>query len=524
MKAMKKLISLLLALAMVMALGVVTASAASDGSVTVRNAISGEKYNIYKVFDLTYSGTNQAVPGTGTTPSSFAGKVAYTYQKDTSSADDKLYTALTAGDSPFTLTETATTATDNVYTVTLKTGKTEQDIATFLSSNQSNLKSAGDPKIADNTKEVKWENLPYGYYYITSSVGATVTIDSTLKDVVVEDKNSLPTHEKKEAVGTKPSAANGYDKDAVDVQVGDTIWYQVEVTIGKGTDKGIIISDTMSDGLTLQTGIKVFNGDSTTPLTVETDYTLDTNPGGDKTFSLTLKADYVKTLSENDKIYIRYSATVNEKAVTDTDATVETNTSSLKYSEQPEVTDEVTATTYKFQLNKVDGDGAALLGATFELYRGTDTSDATKKVNFMTVKVGSATDPAIIRVANDSDTDKYTQINLSDAGLKSTKVIIQGLGKESYTLREVTPPAGYNAAGDVQITAGNESPLIAINATITDEDGTDQDKGVVTVVNQSGDELPSTGGIGTTIFYVVGSILLVGAGILLVTRKRMSAE
>lgn len=517
MKTMKKLISLLLALAMVMALGVVTASAASDGSVTVRNAISDEKYNIYKVFDLTYSGTDQEVPDTGTTPSSFAGKVAYTYQKDTSSIEDKLYTALTAVGSPFTLTETATTATDNVYTVTLKTGKTEQDIATFLSSNQSNLKSAGDQKIADNTKEVKWENLPYGYYYITSSVGATVTIDSTLKDVVVEDKNSLPKHEKKEAVGTKPSAANGYDKDAVDVQVGDTIWYQVEVTIGKGTDKDIIISDTMSNGLTLQTGIEVFNGDSTTPLTVETEYTLNTNPGDGKTFILTLKADYVKTLSENDKIYIRYSAIVNEKAVTDTDATVETNKSSLKYSEQPEVTDEVTATTYKFQLNKVDGDGAALLGATFELYRGAAAGG--DKVSFVTVSSGE-TDTAVIRVATASDTDTSTEIKLTADGLNKTKVIIEGLGKESYTLREVTPPAGYNAAGDVEISGS----LVKIDGSITEASGETAASGVVTVTNQSGDELPSTGGIGTTIFYVVGSILLVGAGILLVTRKRMSAE
>lgn len=95
---------------------------------------------------------------------------------------------------------------------------------------------------------------------------------------------------------------------------------------------------------------------------------------------------------------------------------------------------------------------------------------------------------------------------------------MDGLDSGTYYLKEMEAPLGYNKLDTVVTVVINESGKL--NVTTEKPDGADQ----IQVENKSGAELPTTGGIGTTIFYVVGSILLVGAGILLVTKKRMSAE
>lgn len=524
MKHAKRLASFLLALVMALGLTTTAFAANNDGSVTVNNAIPGEKYKIYKVFDLTYSGEDQkTVEGSTTDPTRQDG-VAYTYTK--AEGSDDFYTALEGESSPFTLTETTTT---NVYTVELKNDKTSEDISAFLKENESKLTMAGAEQTAPaatapaTTSTVQWTELAYGYYYVTSSVGATVTIDSTLKHVVVKDKNTLPVQDKKQATGTEaPAVSNGYTDDEMNVQVGDTVWYQVAVTIGKGTNQDIKLTDTMSEGLTFNgaesVSVALKSGtanETTVENTDNANYTVDTT-GTDVAFVLTLKADYVKTLKEGDIVYIRYSATVNSNAI----IAKETNTSKMEYSHQT-TEDTVDVTTYKFKLDKTDKDYNDLKGAIFELYRGS-VADA-NKVRF---KLGTPEEsvPVIVVVPSDSmEAGTFTRIKLTDDddGLKSSQVIIKGLDKDTYVLREVEAPKGYNKAEDTTIA---DTTLVKINGTIIDaEKATEGDSGVVTVVNNSGSELPSTGGMGTTIFYVAGSILLIGAAVLLITKKRMNA-
>ena len=525
MKHVKKLASILLALIMVLGLAITASAANNDGSVTVNNAIPGETYNIYKVFDLTYSGDGQTTTEGSTTATTLYDGVAYTYTK--ASDPDAFYTALSDTESPFTLTATATA---NVYTVALKENKTAEDISIFLKANESNLTKAGTEQTAPaatapaTTSTVEWNNLAYGYYYVTSSVGATVTIDSTLKEVVVEDKNTLPSQDKQQAIGaTAPTGSSGYTDNNLDVQVGDTVWYQVAVTIGKGTNQSIKITDTMSMGLTFNGASSISvklksgtNDETTVENTGNANYTVDTATAN-TAFVLTLKGDYVKTLKEGDIVYIRYSATVNSNAIT----AEETNTSKVEYSNQT-TTDTVSVVTYKFQLDKTDKSYADLKGATFELYRGS-VADA-NKVHFKTGTTESGI-PVIVVVPSDStETGTFTQIKLTDDtdGLKSSKAIIKGLDKDTYVLREVEAPKGYNKAKDTTIA---DTTLVKIDGTITDvANATDGDSGVVTVITNTGAELPSTGGMGTTIFYVVGSILLIGAAVLLITRKRMNAK
>ena len=102
---------------------------------------------------------------------------------------------------------------------------------------------------------------------------------------------------------------------------------------------------------------------------------------------------------------------------------------------------------------------------------------------------------------------------------QSSKAIIKGLDKDTYVLRETKAPDGYNPADDTTVP---EDVLVEITGTITDvAKAIEGDKGVETSVNLTGTELPSTGGIGTIIFYVLGSLLVIGCGIVLISRKRI---
>ena len=175
MKKMKKFFALLIA--MVMVLGMSTSVfAAGDGSITIQNTVKGKTYTVYKVFDATYSGD----------------KVAYTY--DGSNA--AFLTALQDDSSPFTVT--ANTA--NNYNVALKNGKSPADVSTFLKTQQDNLGNAVKTVTGDG-KTQTINGLDYGYYYITTTTGTTVTIDSAIPSATVIDKNEvIPQPDKAEQV------------------------------------------------------------------------------------------------------------------------------------------------------------------------------------------------------------------------------------------------------------------------------------------------------------------------------------
>ena len=179
----------------------------------------------------------------------------------------------------------------------------------------------------------------------------------------------------------------------------------------------------------------------------------------------------------------------------------------MKYNtDTPLGTATTTTNTYKFQLDKTknaEKDYAELTGAKFQLYAIDGTT--------------------LLKFAVNGTTYTYDAEGTVDTiDMTSTaKVIIQGLDKAEYVLKETQAPSGYNKAEDVTI---KDSTLVIATGTITDNTGVDSDTGVVTVVNEAGTELPSTGGIGTTIFYIVGSILVLGAAVILITRRRMNHE
>lgn len=484
MKTIKKAFTMLLAVVMVLSLGV-TAFAASDGSITITNATVGQTYEVYKLFDATYSGTN----------------VSYTITA--TGSNTALITALKSDDSVFTLTASATN--NSVYVVTVKEGQKESDVIAYVKSIAHLLGSPVATKKAaaaeEETTTVKFENLDYGYYYITSTLGTVVTIDSALKDVEITDKNVKPDTDKK-----VKEDSNGTLGQKNTADIGDKVEFTTTITAQPGAEN-YVLHDTMTAGLTFDsTSVKVTVGEKT--LTAGTDYTLVTSPIDGCTFEITFTKSYLDSITASTTITVTYSATVNSNAVIDGGGN--TNKTHLSYGENSDVsTTEKTTTTYVFDvdiLKYTAGENdtrTPLSGAEFVLYKTVVENE--ENVNYYAkVENGKLTGWT-------TNKSEATTLTSGEDG----KISVDGLDADTYYLEETKAPAGYNLLADpVTVVIDEDGKVKVDNTEVT----------TVEIENKTGTELPSTGGIGTTIFYVVGSILVIGAVVLLITKKRMSGS
>lgn len=492
---MKKLISLVLALAMILMVGAAFAAdggtgedgtgeggtgesaSTAAGKITVTppdntTGDSSNTYVLYKVFDAVTDGTAYTYKLTGEHTAAPAGFIL----------DD-------AGN--IYLAEEAAAGTEGAFTVKVggvdkiiknKTALSETDIAT-IAAYVTNADKVAE-KTVTGTTPAEFTNLADGYYYVKSTTGALVVIDSTQPAVSIKDKNTVPELDK------KITGATSYDEDGKKAlaQVGTTVNYSSTIKVGKGAIN-YVYHDKMDAGLTYNNDVKVFIGENEV---AATNYTLDTADGD--TFTVNFKNEYIKTLEVGTVLTIKYSAVVNNDAVT-----VEPlkNTAKVNYGDEGSNnhTPDSEADVYeaKFTVTKKDGAGAALEGAGFVI----------KNVDgkFYKLEKGEGT-AKITWVDSINDADEH----FSDD--KGAVPAFTGLANGEYTLVEKTVPTGYNGAADSKFTI-KEHEYEATNLEQTAE-----------VVNNQGTELPSTGGIGTTIFYVVGGLLLVGAAIVLVARRK----
>ncbi len=434
-----------------------------------------------------------------------------------------VFTAFAAG----TGTVTVTNATkDNVYKIykvfdangngenivyTLVSGKTTVPAGFTLDDATKNVTYSGTSTTADLTPEdiaaiaeyvkndtavqevtatgdtVEFTNLPNGYYYITTTTGTAVTITSTNPDASVTDKNEGPVLDKKITAVTDGSLdADG--KKAL-AQVGTTVSFEATIEIKKGA-VGYVFHDTMSEGL-------AYNADS---LSVKVDstevaaenYNKTTAEG--ETITLAFTDSWIKD-QVGKTINITYTATVTSDALTQTAAT---NTATLDYGHDGHInTTPATSTSVynaKFTVTKTDNENQSLAGAGFVITKteGDKTLYYAKDAN---------------GVSWTEDIANATELKTTEA---SNVITFTGLANGTYTLVEKTVPDGYTKADDSTFTVA-ENDYTAVNL-----------EQAATVVNNAGSLLPSTGGIGTTIFYVVGSVLLLGAAVLLITKRRMS--
>lgn len=474
MKHIRRTLALLLAAALMLTLSIAAFAdgTADTGSITINNAVKDKTYTIYRIFDLNSHNEDYT---------------AFNYTVNASWAD--FFKEGAAGLTYVTIDELGYVTWNN------GTDAAEFAKAAIQFAKGSNITNDGQQTASDST--VTFGNLPLGYYLVQSDLGILCALDTTLPNVTIKEKNSAPTVEKK----VRENDAYGKTNDA---NIGDVVTFQTTINVLDGAPKSYVLHDKMSAGLTFNTGsVKVTVND-----VESSDYTV-TTPTDGCSFEIQFH-----TLKPNDVITVEYTATVNANAVIA--GSGNTNETWLDYGDNQH-TEKDTTRTYVWDMKVVKftmkGETETpLMDAQFVLYK---ISDADKEYVYVdnNGKVAGWTQHA----HNAAESPRATVFTTPADGTFT----ISGLDSGTYYLEEIKAPAGYNMLKDAIAVTINTTINAETNvgtATLTYHDSS-ADK--VKVENQTGTELPSTGGIGTTIFYIIGSLLAVGAVILLVTRKRM---
>lgn len=497
---MKKLLSYLLVIALVLVqfLSVLTVKAENgtnevkDGTITISNAVKGETYEIYKMFDLESYDTD---------------KKAYTYTIDTTS-DWYEFVSTGAGKDYVTLSDYETGKKIVTWN---KSKSTDADIAKFarlaLDYAETNGLTNNGSKTATSTT-VKFEGLELGYYLVDSSLGTLVSLNTTVRNAIIEEKNTPTTID-------KTVEENGTYGKYNNTEIGKVVNYKVEISAKKGA-QNYVLTDKMTEGLTFNKDVVVKVGDTTLEAGSDKDYTV-IYPGenDDFTFKVKFNQTYLDTITADTTITVTYSATVNEKAVINGEGNP--NKAKLTYGDKTDTDwSEVRTYVLSFELVKTDGQNE-LSGAEFELYRSATGND---KINLVELK--DANGKVYYRVA--TETEVATE-GFESAVIKVGSAYIEGLDEGTYYLEETKAPEGYNKlTSRVPVTL--KSNLTGVNHTTTLNNTTTNllkyTNDQVQVVNTTGDLLPSTGGMGTIAFITIGSIMALGFGVLLVTKLRMS--
>lgn len=365
-----------------------------------------------------------------------------------------------------------------------------------------------------------------GYYLIKDKDGSvpssetyTPYIVSVVGHVTIEPKsNEVPKFTKKlKDTNDTTGVITGW-QDSADYDIDDKIPFRLQGTVSKDFDSYktyyYAFHDVEEKGLTFDpSSVKVFVGDEETGTKIDaSNYTVVTNPADGCTFEIVFDdLKNIPSVTAKSIITVTYESTLNGNAVLGAQGNV--NTAKLEYSNNPRGNgtgttpwDNVIVFTYKVVVNKVDQAGQPLDGAEFTL---------TKKLN----------DGTEVDMPMNIDTSKKSLFTLS------------GLDDGEYTLTETVTPAHYNTISPITFTVNadhtitwgaesRDSILTSLSGNTASGEITftsSKTDGTLTtnVINNIGTTLPGTGGIGTTIFYVIGGGLMVAAAILLITKKRM---
>ena len=479
-KTIKKFMAALLAVALLCAMAVpafaAEGTATGSGTITIDKAINGETYTAYKIFNVISS--KMETDGSMT----YVYTVADGWADFFNQSEVKNYVSVDTHGQP-TWVESKKSVADLQAFAKLA--------LTYASTNGITGKTA---TAAGNQAVIN--GLAAGYYVVSTTAGSLCVLNTNGSDLKIDEKNEAPTIDKK---------IDG-SKSTNDAAIGDVVNYTVTIHAKKGAT-GYVLTDTMTKGLT-------FNRDSltvkvgATTLAENTHYTVAVDAAatdGSTKFTVTFKDTYLNTIDGDTDIVVSYTATVNKDAVIGT--TGNTNTAQLKYGNNSTVESTTTTYSYKFDLVKTDNSKKLLTGAKFKLY-------------------DSQTSTTPVKLIKDATTGNYRVAETSESGAVDEIVIdsfkavtISGLNKKTYYLEETLAPAGYNKLTERQSVELGKEGFVA-DATINNSgsEGATWTEGGVQVINNTGATLPSTGGMGTTLFYVIGGGLMVAAVVQLDTK------
>lgn len=505
MKKIKKLASLLLALVMVLAMGMSTFADETTYSITINNSAEGHTYEAYQIFtgDLSTKGNEKVLSnikwGSGISEDgkTALGDAAAKAETLKTEANAKAFAKEVA---PYltTVAGSASTVTDGKYVISGLT--------------------AGYYLVKDQDDSLTGDNDTYTEYII-----------KVVGNVSADPKSDVPAVQKKvKDINDSTDDAMTDWQDSADYDIGDSIPFQLKATLADNvssyTTYKVVFHDTLSKGLTYNNDAKVYiDGKETNGFTVTA------TVKADGTTTLTVSCDDVKALGAGNSsvITVEYTATLNENAVLGSAGNP--NEVHLEYSNNPNKSEEgnnetgntpsdkVIVFTYKVIINKItkNPDYDPEVEGSKEYIPLTGAEFTLEKYN--------------------KETDKWEAITVvkNDEG---TTFTFSGLDDGNYRLTETKTPSGYNTIDPIEFTVTAEHDVLSDNPALTSLSGnattgeltftsnTTEGSLSADVVNQAGSTLPETGGIGTTIFYVLGGILVAAAVILLVVKRRMRAE
>ena len=492
MKNMRKIASVLLALVMVFALAAPVFAADAD--------LSGHTYKAYQIF-AGVQNDSETIVGLGGV------------QWGTGINSEDFLAALNEDASIGSVFAECTTAADVAAAMTGWTDKSENAKA-FAKIAYSYINEGEGFECENGTP------LNAGYYLVVDETVFEEGAENTVYNLAllqltkkgefeIANKTDVPEVEKKVKDINDSTGVTTDWQDSADYDIGDTVPFKLTATLASNVSDyetyKIVFCDTMSKGLTFKEITKVTVGGREITTGYEVATVVNEENG---TTSLTITFDNVKDQGGTDssKIVVEYTATLNNNAVIGSEGNP--NEVYLEYSNNPNgegegktPKDKVIVFTFKVIVNKVDEDGEALAGAGFTLF-----------------KLNEAT-------------GEYVQIGNELTGDQMTQFVWEGLDDGDYKLEETTTPANYNTIDPVKFTITAEHDVEAEDPQLTKLEAGDIFTGKVNtddilsadIENKYGVQLPETGGMGTTLFYVFGAVMVLAAVILLVTKKRMAS-
>lgn len=488
----KKLMALLIAVAMTVGMCIPAFAAQQgtlgNGAITINDAVKGQNYSVYQILYLeSYSDED----GDGEDAED-----AYSYKAN--SAWER-----------WLKTQTQYVVVDDQGYVTW-IAEGDDAAKEFAAAARAYAKANPETIKADFTKKatsttVTFGELKLGYYLVESTLGVLCSLDTTNPTVVMEEKNSIPDITKQVQENSKvtdPGEGWGATNDA---SIGDTVNFR-SVIKAQPNSLDYVMHDKMSAGLTLDADSIAVEG-----LTEGTDYTVVTEGlCADCDFHIVFAQSYLDSLTTETDIVVTYSAVLNVDAVVAGEGNP--NDVKLVYGDESE-TEWRRTVTYTWGmgiLKYANGDESKKLAdAKFVLLNA-----AGDKVALFDAagKVTSWVAVSTLEVVNE-------EIQWPEAAVLVTgedgQISVEGLDAGNFSLREIAAPAGYNKLSEdvnVVVEAGKISEGVVLEYEPT----------IVGVNNQSGTELPSTGGFGTKVLYAAGAVLVIGAAVLLVVRRRAS--
>lgn len=480
MKLIKKIAAIMFAFMMVVSMSCNVkadegTSTDTTGTLTINYVKENQTYKLYKILDLeSFSGQN------------YSYKVAEGWEKFFSTGEGKNYININENN----YAEWNATKDDATYRVFAQKALEYANNTETITPVKTYTTSTGQTTITET-------GLALGYYLLDSSVGTLCSLSSSQPNVTIDEKNDVPSVQKSFADGETKNNAN----------IGDIITFNTVVNVKKGA-QSYVLHDKMSAGLKLN---KKLNADNDKPVLITkdnhekliygTDYTFTETTDG---FTIDFSEAFLKRFEDKEyALIVMYSATLTEEAVIG--GTGNTNETYLKYGVSSE-SNHSTTTTYTFGIPVLKYTGiekTPLAGAKFKLYTDSNCNDESTALKFSLNNN---------KYRYDSTNGKTVLTSLETTG----RIDIEGLEAGTYYLKEIEAPKGYNLlanAVEVQITQDGK---VMVKKGANLEEVTE-----VEVENKTGTVLPSTGGVGTTMIYLVGAVLVLGSGVVLVTKRRV---